>query len=66
MEDHNYSFSTINLAQGDTTNAMLLSSGGDQPINATESDVESANYYESDVTLNMLEDAVLNQAIKMS
>jgi len=28
-------FSNIKLAHGDTTNAMLLSSGSDQPINAT-------------------------------
>ena len=43
MEDHNYSlnlFSNIELEHGNTTNAMLLSGASDQPINATESDVQ--------------------------
>ena len=62
MEDHNCSlnmFSNIELERGNTTNAMLLSDGSDQPINASESEVQSASHGESDVALNIQGDTSL-------
>jgi len=57
--DHLNLFSHIELEHGNTTNATLLSTGSDQPINAAESDVQSASHYESDVALNMLGNTIL-------
>jgi len=43
--------SNIELEHGDITYVMLLSTGSDQPINATESDVQCASHYKSDAAL---------------